>query len=366
MNNHGKSLNMLIIMLGVVLILYVLKPILMPLIFAVLLAAIVYPVLHFLETRLHFGPGLTSLLGVLIFCGIAITLVVFISSQFSTFIDHSDLYSTKFGELWTNLLAYLDTKTSLDIAPLHKLRMPELSTLWARSGDTITDAFSITSHFIGDLFMVPIYMFFILYYRSFLIEFLHRAFAHLPNDRMESILQGLFDVVQNYLRGMLTVMLIVGVLNSIGLLILGIENAIFFGFLGALLLLIPYIGIIMGSLFPALVALVTKDSYWYVVGVFAVFVFVQFLEGNFITPRVAGSKMSMNAFISVIALFLFSMLWGMAGLVLALPLTAMLKVVFDHSESLQAWGYLIGETEDHHTRKNNMIWMRLRMKYKKK
>lgn len=362
----SKSLNNLLILFLVVILLYVLKPILMPLIFSILLAAIVFPILDFLERKLHFGHAFTSLIGVFLISGVTVALVMLITAELTSFVDQSDLYMQKFHELFDNGIAYLDEHTQLDVTSLKGLETPDLSTIWENSGDAITNVFSLTSQFIGDLFMVPLYIFFILYYRSFLIEFVYRAFHSLSHERMQKILKGLYDVVQNYLRGLLMVMLIVGVLNSIGLLILGIDNAIFFGFLGALLLLIPYVGIIIGSLLPALVALVTKDSYWYAVGVIGIFVFVQFLEGNFITPKITGSKMSMNALISIISLFVFGMLWGMAGLVLALPLTAMLKVIFDNSETMQAWGFLIGETEDHHTAKHNMVWMKLRVKYLKK
>ena len=77
---------------------------------------------------------------------------------------------------------------------------------------------------------------------------------------------------------------------------LGIGNPFFFGFLVALLLLIPYIGVIIGSLLTAVIALATKDSAWYAIGVIGVFGFIQFLEGNFITPKITGSKVSVNAF----------------------------------------------------------------------
>ena len=139
--------------------------------------------------------------------------------------------------------------------------------------------------------------------------------------------------------------LIIGTLDTIGLLILGIDYAFFFGFFAAFLVLIPYIGISIGSLLPILMALITKDSGWYALGVAGLFGFVQFLEGNFITPYVVGSKVCINSMAAIIALILFGNLWGIAGLILAIPLTAILKVVFDNVEALKPFGYLIGEVE---------------------
>lgn len=181
---------------------------------------------------------------------------------------------------------------------------------------------------------------------------------------MRSILSDLYKVQQSYLLGLLIVMTIVGILNSLGLLLLGIEHAFFFGFLASLLLLIPYIGIMIGSLLPALVALATKDSYWYSIGVIAIFSFIQFLEGNFITPKITGSKVSLNVFASILSLILFSMLWGIPGMILALPVTASLKVIFDSSEKLKPAGFLLGEAKEKYfsnKAKNRLkIWKKIR------
>jgi predicted PurR-regulated permease PerM len=140
------------------------------------------------------------------------------------------------------------------------------------------------------------------------------------------------------------VILIVAVLNIVGLLILDIEYAIFFGVLGALLTIIPYVGIFIGSLLPILMSLLTKDSAWYAVGVAGVFFLVQILEGNFITPNVVGAQVSVNPLAAIVGLILGGMLWGAAGMILALPVIAILKVVFDSVESLEPYGYLLGDS----------------------
>lgn len=163
---------------------------------------------------------------------------------------------------------------------------------------------------------------------------------------MRFIMTEIYKVQQNYLVGLFSVMVIVGILNSIGLLVLGIDFPFFFGFLCALLLLIPYVGIIVGSLVPALIALATKDSYWYAFGVIAIFSLIQFIEGNFITPKITGSKVSLNAFVSILVIILFSMLWGIPGMILALPITASLKVVFDNSEKFKSIGFLLGQVDE--------------------
>ncbi|MGO1522049.1 MAG: AI-2E family transporter, partial [Sphingobacterium sp.] len=139
----------------------------------------------------------------------------------------------------------------------------------------------------------------------------------------------------------------------VGLMALGIDYAWFFGSLAALLMLLPYIGIAIGSILPAFFALAVKDSAWYAVGVVAWFQVVQFLEGNIITPNIVGSKVSINPLMAIIGIVLGGMLFGLAGLIIALPLIATLKVIFDAIPSMEAFGFLIGEPGKLHLKRNS-------------
>ncbi len=110
-------------------------------------------------------------------------------------------------------------------------------------------------------------------------------------------------------------------------------------------MLIPYFGLSLGSLLPAAYTLVTQDNPLKALGVIGVFLFVQALEGNFITPYIVGAKVSINPLAAIIVLILWENVWGLPGLVLALPLTAIIKVIFDSVDSLKPYGFLIGEAE---------------------
>src|SRR5690606_9569410 len=107
-----------------------------------------------------------------------------------------------------------------------------------------------------------------------------------------------------------------------------------------------------------------KDSYWYAFGVIAIFGFIQFVEGNFITPKITGSKVSLNAFVSILVIILFSMLWGIPGMILALPITASLKVIFDHSKKFKSIGFVLGQAEEKYfsnkAKYRLKLWKRIR------
>jgi predicted PurR-regulated permease PerM len=125
--------------------------------------------------------------------------------------------------------------------------------------------------------------------------------------------------------------------------VLGINHAILLGVIAGFLNIIPYIGVLIGSLFPIVMALLTKDSIWIAVGALGVCVVVQFLDNNFITPNVVGSSVSINPLATLIVLVIGGMLWGVAGMMLFIPYLGMLKVVLDNVDGLKPFGYLIGE-----------------------
>jgi predicted PurR-regulated permease PerM len=139
----------------------------------------------------------------------------------------------------------------------------------------------------------------------------------------------------------LLVTLIIAALNTVGLLALGIKHAIFFGVLSGILTIIPYIGIFIGALLPTLMALLTKDSIWYAIGVVIIFSVVQFLEGNFITPRITGSKVRINALAAILALLIGGKILGITGMILAIPIVGIVKGLLQYSQHMKPFVILL-------------------------
>src|SRR5688572_27096042 len=141
---------------------------------------------------------------------------------------------------------------------------------------------------------------------------------------------------------MAMVYLIVGALNSIGLLLLGVPHAILFGFIASILTFIPYVGIIAGSLLPMAMAWITYDSVWYPLGVVGIFAFVQYLEANVIFPIAVSNRLHVNTFIMLIAIFAGGLLWGVAGMILFVPFVGIAKLVADHNPSWKTISMILG------------------------
>ncbi len=344
---------------------YILGSIIVPLLYAIILSVLIYPLVSFLERKLRFNRIFSAVVSVIVLGSLIISVFYFIGMQLDEIITKKDSYITQIEKKIKPLIQKAEKSTGLKsekIIDSEELKMEKVVT---NHFSSITDFFYASGNILGNMIVVPLYIFFFLLYRKFFISFIYSlSEKRCSKEDVKIILGKLYDVQQNYLVGLITVMFIVGVLNSVGLLLLGIDYPFFFGFLCALLLLIPYIGILIGSLLPALVAFATKDSFWYAIGVIGIFSFIQFLEGNFITPKITGSKVSVNAFISILSFVVFAMLWGTSGMILALPITASLKVLFDSTPKLQVYGFLLGEPTEEFlkskARRRLKIWKQIR------
>lgn len=324
--------------------LFVLQDILIPFIIAGLFSFLLFPVSNFFEKK-----GLNRVLSItitillsVVFTGVA---TYFIISQILELESLIPIIEKKSVIWFSEFEKILRHNFRISHTQLISESQKYVTEILKNSTKVLSQTLSTTSNFLMNFSLLPLYIFLFLLYRDFLRTFIFKLMKTSSKHKISLTINKVNEVIKNYLVGLLLVILIVGLLNTTSLFILGIEHAIFFGFFAAVLVLIPYIGIAIGSALPIIVALITKDSYWYAVGVAGSFAAVQFLEGNFITPMVVGNKVSINSLIAIISLLLFGTLWGVSGLVLALPLTAILKVIFDSSEHLKAWGFLLGDAD---------------------
>ncbi|NUQ15527.1 MAG: AI-2E family transporter [Flavobacteriales bacterium] len=218
--------------------------------------------------------------------------------------------------------------------------------LASSGGGILVDLFSGTGAVLSAIVPIPIIVFLLLLLKDKFRTF----FTQLGRTREGMVLDIMLNVSKlsrKYLRGVLLVILILGTLSSLGFLLLGLKYAVLLGFTIGFLNVIPYVGVLIGSLLPILIALVTKDSMMYAVGALGVCLVTQFLENNFITPKIVGSSVSVNPLASIAALIGFGLLWGVVGMVLAIPITGMFKIVCDSIPSLKPYGYILGEDVDY-------------------
>ncbi|WP_420460194.1 AI-2E family transporter [Neolewinella sp.] len=207
----------------------------------------------------------------------------------------------------------------------------------------VSTGLSTSGVLLANFSLVAIYTFFFLLYRTAVKNF---VLGQLSDGDQQEGLQTLNEVQQiakSYLGGMLLVMLILGILNSAGLFAIGLDYFLVWGFLAAVLGVIPYIGTLVGGLLPFVFAIATTESVWQPLLVVVLYVTVQFVEGNFITPKVLGGSVKINALAAIIAVIIGSFFWGIAGIILAIPLLAMVRIIFTHIEPLRPIALLLSD-----------------------
>jgi predicted PurR-regulated permease PerM len=217
----------------------------------------------------------------------------------------------------------------------------------SKGGKLIGDLFSATGNFLAIAVLIPIYIFFFIYYRRKFSAFIKMIAPSKNHEQINTIISKTSKVSQRYITGLLIDIAILSVLNSIGFMLLGLKHAFLLGTIAGMLNIIPYIGVTIGSILPVLLALITHDSLWIAVGAFGVCVAVQILDNNFLTPWIVGSAVAINPLATMIALIMGGMLWGLPGMMLFIPLLGMLKVIFDNIDTLKPLGFLISDDNIH-------------------
>ena len=335
------------ILLSLVIIIYglhALQGLLIPLVFAILFSVLLFPLVQRLE-KWRVPRVLAIIICLLVALSVLTGLFWGISVQISNFAEVVPKFVLRGSEYINSIQTFADEHLNITRQRQVSEVKKYLSQALAEGGTILTSTLLATTSIITNLFLVLLFAFFFLLYRDFFRSFFYKIFSETRRSKIDDVLTGIYEVVKDYLAGLVLVILIIGTLMTIGLLILGVDYAVFFGFFGAVLVLIPYFGISMGSLLPAAYTLVTQDNPLKALGVIGVFLFVQTLEGNFITPYIVGSKVSINPLAAIIVLILWENVWGLPGLVLALPMTAILKVIFDSVDALKPYGFVIGEAE---------------------
>jgi len=309
--------------------------IIVPLLISAFLAVILLPVVKWLEKRLSLTVSVILVLFLTIV--IVISVMWVIGDQLARLVQDLPNLETKFNALADKISNEIRSVLGMSRAEQNQMEREILRSVSSYVGSLLLS----TTNTLSLLIQLPIYIFLFLLYRE---RFKAFFISLLPDTERLKWKQDIESVLQGYISGLLIVTVIITVLNTIGLLALGVEHAIFFGVISGILTIIPYVGIFIGATLPAIFALLTKDSAWYAFGVVAVFSFVQFLEGNFITPRITGSKVSINALAAIVALLIGGKILGIAGMILAVPIMGVLKVVLSHTTHLKPFVILIEDS----------------------
>ena len=319
--------------------------ILVPFLFAVFFSILLTPLSSFIEKyRIHriFSSLLSVLIGITFLAGI----IFFFYTQIVNFAQDLGMIEKRINELFEQFSGFFNAY--LDVEPDAQLESAQdaITSFLRDNVEPLTRGVMTAATTVTMFFLIPIYVFLLLLYRDFLKSFFLMALARTDRgSKVENVLSKVRSVVQNYITGMFMVICILAVLNSIVLMIIGVDHALFFGVFAAMLNVIPFLGPILGSILPIIYSLLTMDSLWYPVAVLASFYVIQLFESNLFTPMIVGQRVSLNPLVTLLAIFIGGQIWGLAGMILFIPALAMLKEVCDEVESLRPYGYLLGKVK---------------------
>lgn len=313
----------------------------MPLIYAIIIAVVVSPLVDFLQhNKINRAVSVVSvmLLSLLILGGI----IALLSSQLNKFSEAIPVLETKGIEVLDQVVLWISSTFNISIYNINAWIADTKSNILNNSNSFLGNTLVSAGGIMSTLFLTPVYTFMILLYQPHLVKFVHKLFGGDNNLRVNEMLSKIKNIIQSYLVGLFFEFVIVAILNTIGLLLLDIEYALLLGIFAALLNIIPYLGGLIGIFLFMAIALLTKTP-MDVVYVVILYGLIQFIDNNFIVPKIVGSKVKLNALISLIAVVLGAALWGIPGMFLSIPFIAILKIILDCFDSLKPWGFLLGE-----------------------
>ncbi|MBK8245676.1 MAG: AI-2E family transporter [Saprospiraceae bacterium] len=335
-----KKLLVLFLLIGG---LYISKAFLIPLFIAGVVATLFLPFCKWMESKKLYRGFATSicLLVILLFIG---GLFFLVGWQVSALASDFVLIKQRALETSANIQDYIFNHFGITLEKQSQL----LETQQANAGDIIPImAGSMASGFIN-FFLTLVYIFGLLYYRAHVKKFLLMLAQPSHRDEVEKVIYRVANVSQQYLFGLSKMIVCLWIMYSIGFSILGVKNAFFFAILCGLLEIVPFIGNITGTTITVLVSAVQGASLPIILGIIITYGIVQFIQGWVLEPLIVGSQVKINPLFTIIALVVGELIWGIAGIFLAIPLIAMFKIVCDHVDTLKPYGFLIGEIETVH------------------
>ncbi|WP_303311886.1 AI-2E family transporter [Hymenobacter sp. BT730] len=333
-----------LVMLGVALVIFTLhiaSNIIFPLFFAAILAILLHPVEQFLlrcgVPRL-LAITLTVILGVATLVG----LLYFIYVQAAQLGAQLPQFKARLIQTSLELQQWLASRFGISNQRL----MGWLREAGSRTTTLAGGAVTAISGLLVVATLIPVYIFLLLLYKRRLIDFLTQVFSGRRQDtNVAEVLHESKATIQSYMVGLLIEASIVATLNTVALLIIGVPYALLLGVVGALLNFIPYIGGLVAVALPMLMAFVSTDGYGPVMAVLGAYLLIQFIDNHYLIPRIVASKVKVNALVAIVGVLVGNSIGGVAGMFLALPVIAILKIIFDRIEPLKPWGLLLGDEE---------------------
>lgn len=316
--------------------------IIMPVLLAFFLSIVLLPIYRFLRARRI--PEIVAIVLPILVGAIFIILVIwFFSVQINNLANDFPEIQKNISSHLNSLSKWISKKTDISTQDQIKFIGDQSNKLLNYAGSIAGGAANSLTSMLIYIGLVPIYIYLFLTYKNLLLRFIFVWFDQKEHENVREVMKETEGIIKSYLIGLtIQISYIIVLLGGI-LLLFDIPHALLIGVIFAILNLIPYVGALIGNILGVLLTLTSSQEILPIFIVLGVIAFVQFLDNNILMPRIVGSKVKINAFVAIIGVFISGSLAGLTGMFLALPIIAILKVIFDRSEMFKPWGILLGD-----------------------
>lgn len=315
-----------------------------PLVFALLISILLYPLNRFMEQKLRMGRALAAMVSIVLFITVLTTFIYFLSIQIGSFADNFPVMKVRFTQMFNDLHHWLSYKMHITRATQNDYIDKSTSSIMANAGKAVSNFFlSVTSILLLAVF-VFIFTFFMLFHRRLLMNFAIKLFSNEHAGKVKEVIFETKTMINSYVAGLLLEMVIMSVANTALLLILGVQYAVLLGVMAAVLNIIPYIGIYSATGFIILITFANSTGNLALQAGAGMLV-LHIIDSNILMPRIVGARVKMNPFITVLAVIIGEYVWGIPGMFLFIPIVGIIKLVCERVEGLEAWAILIGVDE---------------------
>jgi predicted PurR-regulated permease PerM len=330
-------------------ILHYAEPFLVPVAIGGLMAMLLVPVCRWLEQR-RVNRGIAAGIAVLLAYAVIVAVLYVLANQVIALVKDAPSIGEKVNDIAERSHVFLEEHFQFPVSKQKEFLQEKIKEYSDSAGAYVGRAVVWSATFLGKLLIVIIYTLMFLIYRYRLKQFVLQVVVHYSGKHSvteaRDVVEKITGISGAYLAGVFLVILILATVYTIGLYLFGVDNALFFGLLAALINVIPYIGTIVGPGIVVIYALITADSISTPIMLAIFFTVLQQIDSYFLTPKITGGRIQLSPLFTILALLLGGMVWGVEGMLLFSPFLGVAKIIFDHIESLKPYGYLIGTEKE--------------------
>ncbi|MGI8597737.1 MAG: AI-2E family transporter [Chitinophagaceae bacterium] len=340
--NITRSIQILILLIAITVILYFGKSFLVPVVFAALLAMLFLPLFKWLQNR-GFKKSISIITCILIVLAIAAGIISLISWQISDLAKDADSIERNITQKVNEVRQYFTSVLGISQQKQEQVIQQQQQSSTSKLSASISGFLTGLGNLVFNFILVIVYMFLFIYYRGHLKNFVLKLVNKPQQQQAQKIMTDSSKVIQKYLTGLALMIVCLWIMYGIGFSIVGVKNAIFFAILCGLLEIVPFVGNLVGTLLTILVSMAQGGDMNLLLGIVITYGIIQFIQTYLLEPLVVGREVDINPIATIAGLVAGELLWGIPGMVLAIPVLGICKIVFDNIENLKPYGYLIGE-----------------------